>query len=62
MWLLWGGLVVAFLGFTTKWTTDVPFGWVQYLHQDAFETLGTWLMRLGFAGATAGAAAALVLG
>lgn len=58
---MWGGLAVALVGFMARWTVSMPFGLIQYLNQEIFETLGQWLMRAGFTVAAAAAAAHLVV-
>jgi len=58
---MWGGIGVAFVGFTCAWT-DRSFGLVQLLRPDLFEAIGRWLMRAGGAVAVVGAAAHLVAG
>lgn len=42
------------LGFAAKWT-DRSFGLAQVFNPELFEWLGTWVMRLGFVIAGAGA-------
>ena len=59
LYMMWGGLVVGFLGFLAAWT-DRSFGLLQVLNQEMFEQIGSWLMRVGFAVAAMGAAAHLV--
>lgn len=52
--LMWVGAVTMLLGFAAKWT-DRSFGLAQVFNPVLFEWLGTWVMRLGFVTAGAGA-------
>ena len=51
---MWLGVLAMFLGFAAKWT-DRTFGLAQVLQPELFEWIGTWVMRIGFLIAGAGA-------